>query len=247
MTIEQLSLPGVAARFRLPSVHGGLKPAATSAPDVFAFSRAARTFTGDFYFTHRDHDQLWFTLGDVSGKGLPAAIVMAMIQEELEHRITSCAATRCDPSTTMMRLHTFLRPLMESRRFATVVIGNLRDDGLLTITNAGHCSPLIARRDGAIEPIDSTGPVAGLLPSSRWCSVQHRLSRGESLLLFSDGLLEARTHDGSEFGSERIASAFARSASESRDARAIVNEMLADARAEVAEFEDDLTLLAIRY
>src|SRR5437762_1334451 len=102
--IEQLILP------RFQPTPTRLKGAAT--PDVFAFSRAARTFTGDFYFTHREHDLLWFTLGDVSGKGLPAAVVMAMIQEELEHRIISCAATRCDPSTTMLRLHTFLRPLM---------------------------------------------------------------------------------------------------------------------------------------
>jgi sigma-B regulation protein RsbU (phosphoserine phosphatase) len=222
-----------------------LKPAAT--PDVFAFSRAARTFTGDFYFTHRENDLLWFTLGDVSGKGINAAVVMAMIQEELEHRITSCATARCDPSTTMQRLHTFLRPLMESRRFATVVIGNLRDDGLLTIANAGHPAPLIARRDGSLEPIDSTGPVAGLLPSSRWCSVQRRLGRGESLLLFSDGLLEARLQDGDELGSERIASAFGRSARESRDARSIVNAMLADAREHDVAFDDDVTLMAIRF
>src|SRR5204863_9034977 len=104
----------------------------------------------------------------------------------------------------------------------------------------------IARRDGAIEPIDSTGPVAGLLPTSRWHSVQRRLSRGESLLLFSDGLLEARTAEGCEFGSERIADAFARSA-RGGDARGIVNGVLADARQEVAAFDDDLTLLAIRF
>ena len=213
------------------------------ASDVFAFSRAARTFTGDFYFTHREGDLLWFTLGDVSGKGLPAAVVMAMIQEELEHRIVSCATAQCDPSTTMMRLHSFLRPLLDSRRFATVVIGNLRDDGLLTIANAGHPSPLIARRDGSIEAIDSTGPVAGLLPASKWCSTQRRLSRGESLFLYSDGLLEARVEDG-EFGAERIAAAFAGSKG---DARSIVNGVLANAREHDAAFEDDVTLLAIRY
>jgi len=215
--------------------------------DVFAFSRAARTFTGDFYFTHREHDLLWFTLGDVSGKGLPAAVVMAMIQEELEHRITSCATAHCDPSTTMMRLHTFLRPLLDSRRFATVVIGNLRDDGLLTIANAGHPSPLIARRDGTIEPIDSTGPVAGLLPTSCWCSVQRRLARSESLLLYSDGLLEARTAEGDEFGSDRIAEALGRTARDSRDARSIVNGVLANAREHDVAFEDDLTVMAIRF
>jgi len=238
--LEQLILP------RFQKTGRGLEARATRG-DVFAFSRAARTFTGDFYFTHREHDLLWFTLGDVSGKGLPAAIVMAMIQEELEHRITSCATARCDPSTTMMRLHTFLRPLMDSRRFATVVIGNLRDDGLLTIANAGHPSPLIARRDGTIEPIDSTGPVAGLLPTSRWCSVQRRLSRNESLLLYSDGLLEARTAEGDEFGSDRIASALGRNARDSRDARSIVNGVLANAREHDVAFEDDLTVMAIRF
>jgi serine phosphatase RsbU (regulator of sigma subunit) len=171
---------------------------------------------------------------------------MAMIQEELEHRIVSCATAHCDPSTTMMRLHTFLRPLLDSRRFATVVIGNLRDDGLLTIANAGHPSPLIARRDGTIEAIDSTGPVAGLLPASRWCSVQRRLSRGESLLMFSDGLLEAPIADG-ELGSDRIASGFGGAARDSRDARSIVNGVLATAREHDAAFEDDVTLLAIRF
>jgi serine phosphatase RsbU (regulator of sigma subunit) len=210
---------------------------------VFAFSRAARTFTGDFYFTHREDDLLWFTLGDVSGKGLPAAIVMAMIQEELEHRITSCATAQCDPSTTMQRLHAFLRPLLDSRKFATVVIGNLRDDGLLTIANAGHPPPLIARRDGSIEAIDSTGPVAGLLPVSRWSSVQRQLSRGESLFLYSDGLLEARVGN-DEFGSDRIAAAFAGAKG---DARSIVNGVLANAREHDVAFDDDVTLLAIRF
>jgi sigma-B regulation protein RsbU (phosphoserine phosphatase) len=238
--LEQMILP------RFEMTPRGLEARARRG-DVFAFSRAARTFTGDFYFTHREHDLLWFTLGDVSGKGLPAAIVMAMIQEELEHRITSCATARCDPSTTMMRLHTFLRPLLDSRKFATVVIGNLRDDGLLTIANAGHPSPLIARRDGTIEAIDSTGPVAGLLPVSRWCSVQRRLSRDESLLLYSDGLLEARTPEGSEFGTERISHAFGRTARDSRDARSLVNGVLANAREHDVAFEDDVTLLAIRF
>src|SRR5207253_9420961 len=135
---------------------------------VAAFSKPARTFTGDFYFTHRNGDRLWFALGDVAGKGLPAAVIMAMIQEELEHRITSCASARCEPSVTMQRLHQFMRPLMPSNRFATIVIGSLHDDGTLTIANAGHCPPMIVRRDGTIEQIEPTGPVAGILPKSSW-------------------------------------------------------------------------------
>src|SRR5436305_13486659 len=84
--------------------------------DVHAFSKPARTFTGDFYLTHREDDRLWFVLGDVAGKGLPAAVIMAMIQEELEHRIASCAAMRLDPAVTMQRLHAFLQPLMPQNR-----------------------------------------------------------------------------------------------------------------------------------
>ena len=117
--------------------------------DVHAISVPARTFTGDFWFTHRTDDRLWFALGDVAGKGLPAALVMAMIQEELEHRIASCARAGCDPATTMQRLHAFLKPLLPSNRFATAVIGWLRDDGALTLVNAGHCPPILLRSDGA--------------------------------------------------------------------------------------------------
>ncbi|MFN2581561.1 MAG: PP2C family protein-serine/threonine phosphatase, partial [Candidatus Dormibacteria bacterium] len=121
--------------------------------DVHALSIPARTFTGDFYFTHRAVDRLCFAVGDVAGKGLPAALVMAMIQEELEHRITSCALAGCDPTTTMQRLHAFLRPLLPQNRFATVVIGWLCEDGTLVLVNGGHCPPLIARAGSGIERV----------------------------------------------------------------------------------------------
>jgi len=58
--------------------------------NIQALARPARMFTGDFYFTHRRTDRVWIVLGDVAGKGRPAASVTAMIQEELERRIHSC-------------------------------------------------------------------------------------------------------------------------------------------------------------
>lgn len=167
--------------------------------DVQAVSRAARTFTGDFYFTHRHDDRLWIALGDVAGKGLPAAIVMAMIQEELEHRIASCASAECDPSRTTQRLHEFLAPLIPRNRFATAVIGWLRDDGKLTLTNAGHPPPLIVRRSGAIEEIDSTGPILGVLLNASWSTMSTSLAEGDALVLYSDGVTEAIV-DGEELG-----------------------------------------------
>jgi serine phosphatase RsbU (regulator of sigma subunit) len=167
--------------------------------EVAAISRPARTFTGDFWVSHRAEDRLWIAHGDVAGKGLPAAIVMAMIQEELERRIASCAAATCDPAQTMARLHEFLLPLMPRNRFATAVIGHLCESGTLTIANAGHCPPLVVRNDGRIEEIASTGPLVGILPKAAWTSYSTRLADGESVVLYSDGVIESE-QDGVELG-----------------------------------------------
>jgi len=165
-------------------------PPSAADVDLHAVSRPARVFTGDFYYTHRHRDRLWLALGDVAGKGLPAAVFMAMIQEELEHRIGSCSRRGCDPSATMTRLHEFLRPVLPSNRFATAVIGYLADDGRFVIANAGHCPPIIVRADGTTELVASTGPVVGILPRAQWQSSTRQLQRGDALVLYSDGVIE---------------------------------------------------------
>jgi phosphoserine phosphatase RsbU/P len=213
------------------------RSAPAPATDVHAVSLPARTFTGDFWFTHRAGDHLWFALGDVAGKGLPAAVVMAMIQEELEHRIASCARAGCDPSTTVTRLHAFLRPLLPRNRFTTAVVGWLRDDGLLKIVNAGHCAPLVMRADGRVERIDSTGPVVGVLPKSQWRAATLTLGFGDRLVLYSDGVIEALDGD-AEFGICGLERAIPRDALSSREvAAAIVAAM--------PPRQDDVTLLVI--
>lgn len=219
-------------------------PAATP-PQVHAISIPARAFTGDFYFMHRAADRLWFALGDVAGKGLPAALVMAMIQEELEHRIVSCARTACDPSVTMARLHVFLKPLIATNKFATVVIGNLHDDGTLQITNAGHCPPMIVRADGEIESIDSTGPVVGVLPSSQWTTFETTLEPGESIVVYSDGVPEAESCAGEEFGVRRLAAAL-KAPPGRRTPKAIAEHLHAAVEQHAGGVKkDDLTILAV--
>jgi phosphoserine phosphatase RsbU/P len=210
--------------------------------DVHAISVPARMFTGDFWFTHRTADRLWFALGDVAGRGLNAALVMAMIQEELERRITSCARAGCDPATTMQRLHEFLKPLLPSNRFATAVIGWLGNDGTMTIVNAGHCPPMLVRANGSIEEIDSTGPVVGIMSSSRWTSMTLTLDAGDQLILYSDGVIEAASPDGEEFGVEGIMRALPTS-SYARDVASAIHE--AASRHAAGARYDDLTLLVI--
>ena len=215
-------------------------PATRHPPDVHAISIPAKGFTGDFYITYPAADRLWFALGDVAGKGLPAAVVMAMIQEELVHRIESCAAARCDPSATMTRLHAFLKPLMPQNRFATAVIGWLHNDGTLAIANAGHCPPIIARANGSTETVPSTGPVVGLLPSSAWQTFQTTLAQDEALVLYSDGVMEARSPDGQEFGFDGIHVGRASARQTAEEILADVNRHAGGAR------EDDLTIVVVR-
>jgi serine phosphatase RsbU (regulator of sigma subunit) len=212
-------------------------------PEAHAISLPAKTFTGDFWFTHRTSDRLWFALGDVAGKGLPAAIVMAMIQEELEHRIASCARAGCDPATTMRRLDQFLKPLLPSNRFATAVIGWLTNEGRLTLVNAGHCPPMIVRANGQIEEIDSTGPVVGIVPNSRWHSTTIDLAPGDLVVLYSDGVSESSSLEGCDFGFEGIVQSLPASQSAPIVAAAIVEAARRHADG-IAQY-DDLTVMVI--
>jgi serine phosphatase RsbU (regulator of sigma subunit) len=214
--------------------------------DFQAVSRPARAFTGDFYFTHRHGRTLWVVIGDVAGKGIEAAVVMAMIQEELESNIALCARENSDPTVTMTRLDLFLRRILPSNRFATVAIAQIHDDGSLVVVNGGHCALMIARRDGSVQSIDSTGPVVGLLPSPRWYSVRHRFDRGDALLAYTDGVIEARSDADEEFGTERLRDVFVEAAQQKRAssiAEAIAAAVTAHAN---GRRDDDLTIIVAR-
>jgi sigma-B regulation protein RsbU (phosphoserine phosphatase) len=214
--------------------------------DLHAVSRPARTFTGDFYFVHEDEQGIWVVLGDVAGKGLPAAVTMAMIQEELDHRIAAWVEARSDPAEIMLHLHGFLEPILPANRFATAVVGHLRRDGWLAIANAGQCPPLVARRNGAIESFSSTGPVVGPLPNPRWSSRTTALKPGDTLLLYSDGLIETRSRGGEEFGLAAVRSALSSAACTEPSAMKI-NERILEAfdRHARGARDDDLTLVVM--
>jgi phosphoserine phosphatase RsbU/P len=237
-------LSGRTSRRQLPLFAADMP--ASSEADFHALSRPAWTFTGDFYFTRQFDDRLWFAVGDVAGKGLPAAVVMAMVQEEIERRLASCALIQSNPVAAVQRLDAFLRPLLPPNRFVTAVVGQLRSDGTLVIANAGHCPPLIARRDGSVERIASTGPVIGMLRSASWQSHMTRLDRDETLLVYSDGLLEAKSPSGEELGIERI-ERLLMSSSKARSARQIGDRIVAEAAAYANDTrDDDLTVVVVR-
>ena len=189
--------------------------------DIYATSRPADAFTGDFYFVRRNENGLWFGLGDVTGHGLDSAIYMAMIQEQIEAAIDDSIC--CLPDV-IHSLHEVMGGEMPANRFASAVFGHITTDGALQLINAGHCSPMVLRRDGSVEAFGPHGPVFGLLPRATWTSSYTRLEPGEKLLLHTDGISEAESRDGEEFGSDRVEELFRHHSASA--AREIVHSVL---------------------
>ena len=215
--------------------------------DLHAVSIPAGSFTGDFYFVRQFDHEIWIALGDVAGKGLEAAIFMAMIHEELETRIDSCSRHGCDPSTTMSRLDGVLRDTLPANRFATAVVARISDDGTLRLSNGGHCPSLLLRADGSIEELASTGPALGILRQPQWRTSTTRLQHGDVLFLYTDGLIEAQPAGvedelGLLCARSELQALVDRSA---RDITACFRDLVL--RHSRGNRYDDLTLLAVRF
>lgn len=225
-------------RIQLPDVS---RPQEASL-DIHALSIPAGAFTGDLYFVERRRDGVWFAVGDVAGKGLDSAIFMKMVHEELDYRVK-----REDLSVTCLVscIHDLLSEELPSNKFVSLVAGHIARDGRMELVNAGHTSPLIARTDGSIEVVASTGPVAGILPGARWCSKDLALGPGDAVILYSDGVTEARSVEGKELeigGLEQIVRMIPR-----ESARAIVKGIHFGVESHTGggPADDDLTIVAI--
>ncbi|MEU9509954.1 PP2C family protein-serine/threonine phosphatase [Micromonospora sp. NPDC048170] len=168
---------------------------------------------GDFYGSHRlaDGGSVFF-LGDVSGKGVEAAVLTGQLRQCLQalHRVEA------RPGRLLRLLNDALLETSQAQgqgRFATMVLGVVRPyrEGGLTLTMAGggHPPPLVLRNSGEVEPVPLTGMLVGVVPDPRIGEVSVRLAVGETCLLYSDGVTEA--HGGrrgnEQFGTERLVNA----------------------------------------
>lgn len=166
---------------------------------------------GDFYDVHpaaTPEEETLVVLGDVCGKGLDAAVLTGKIRNTLQ-----ALAPLAEQHEDVLKLlnNALLSP--DNSRFATLVLASIthRDGQLrLRLTCAGHPAPLIARADGTIETADTRGMLVGALPTFRARTFDTWLAPGETCLLYTDGITEARGGPlGTDlFGEERLASAF---------------------------------------
>lgn len=211
--------------------------------DVAAASVPCRSIGGDFfdYFNLPD-GRFGFTLGDVAGKGPPAALLTAMIQGAFAAQVTSTDS----PAALMAHINrTLIRRAIQSR-FVTVMYGVLAPDGRLTYCNAGHNPPMLVGSSG-VRRLETGGLILGLFPHATYEEETLQLEDGDTLVVFSDGVTEALNSAGDEFGEERLLPCVT-------EHRALPTEMLLDrvlatvrTFAATAAQNDDVTALVLRY
>ena len=205
-------------------------------------SLPCRTIGGDFFeYFDFTSGRMGFALGDVAGKGPPAAILAAMVQGIL--------ATHADegPAATLNRVNEALCRRAIEGRFATMAYVVLDPGGMLTSCSAGHNPAVLLRANGSMERPDRGGLVLGAFVTARYEEEAIALETGDTLVLFSDGVTDAENPAGDQYGEERLLEALA--GSDRRSPDEILDRVLASVRAFAAEQPpaDDVTVLVIRY
>jgi phosphoserine phosphatase RsbU/P len=142
---------------------------------------------------------LFFALGDVSGKGVAASMLMSQL-----HAIFRTLATTDLPAHALVERasHIFCETTM-STFFATLICGRADSSGGIELCNAGHCPALVGQR-GKVMRLEATGVPIGMFCDGRYSTQQVRLAPGETLLLYTDGVSEARSYADEEFGEDRL-------------------------------------------
>ena len=222
-----------------------LPPAPTSIPG-FTFvgrNQPCRTVSGDYYdFALRPNGRIYFVIGDVSGKGVTAGLMMAGLQ--VAFRIFSKSDP--DPAVLVTQLNVALKENLPQSKFVTLFLGRLdTNTGMIEYVNAGHTPPLWLSRNGAVEVTDSD-ILLGVVSRAEFTTRQLQLAPGDSLILFTDGVTEARDLAGVDLGSTIIADALAKL--HGGDANAIassVNDTVLHHVGDAENLDDDVTLLVV--
>ncbi|HVR99940.1 MAG TPA: SpoIIE family protein phosphatase [Thermoanaerobaculia bacterium] len=169
---------------------------------LIGWNRPARQVGGDYYdLFHMGEDRVGLVVGDVSGKGIPAALMVSTLHSALRLLLDH---NELGPSL----LELLNRHIMDSstpNKFITMVLGELDlRTGVLRYLNAGHNPGLVLRRDGTVEEMGAGGLPLGLLPAARFQAADIFLGPGDLLCLYSDGITECESLDGGEFGMGRL-------------------------------------------
>lgn len=218
--------------------------------DIFALLSAAREVGGDFYDYFLRDEKLFFCIGDVSGKGVPAALVMAMAQSVFRMLV----ARESSPERIVMQMNETMARDNEYNIFITFFVGVLDlPTGRLRYCNAGHKAPVLVHNAQSMEnsmlPCDSNLPV-GTMGGWDYVLQETVIEPDTTIFLYTDGLTEAEKASHEQFGRERMQKLICDMAKDGEvTSEAFIGRMDAAVRRFVGETEqsDDLTMLAIKF
>jgi sigma-B regulation protein RsbU (phosphoserine phosphatase) len=212
--------------------------------DISAYNFPTEEVSGDYYdWVQIYEDQIGLVIADVSGKGVPAALLMAFLRASLR------AATHIgySPHISMAKVNYLLWESIERNQFVTAFYGILdATNKTLAYTNAGHNPPLLLDKDGNVRFIERGSLPLGMFKDTRYHEYYLTTEPGEMLVLYTDGLTEAQNPQGEEFGRERLAEAV--KANRQLNAR----ELISAVQKEVIEWTngkgatDDVTFFVIK-
>jgi phosphoserine phosphatase RsbU/P len=199
-------------------------------------------FGGDCYDATLGPSTLTLSIADVAGKGLPAALLMSSLQAA----VRAFAVDSTPPAAICASVNRLLCGQMIAGRFATMCFLRLdRERQTIAYANAGHNPPLLARAAGSVERLTATGTVLGVFPDAEFRGSESALVAGDRLLLYTDGITEARNADDEEYGEGRLANLLA----EHRDLDATaLHQTVLDTVTRFCSargFQDDATLLVV--
>lgn len=211
---------------------------------MVASSLPCRSIGGDFVeYLELTHGGFGLAVGDVAGKGPAAALVAAMLQG-----MFSIVATMDEggPSEVLTRLNGALFKRGVHPKYATLVYGVLHEDGTFVYSNAGHHPPLLVTNAGTTV-LDAGGPILGVFEDATFPEASVRLAPGDRIVAFSDGVTDAESADGSDFGMARLFEAV--HTSRQQDAATLVTELLGAVERFTGPVPatDDVTIAAVQY
>jgi serine phosphatase RsbU (regulator of sigma subunit)/catechol 2,3-dioxygenase-like lactoylglutathione lyase family enzyme len=204
----------------------------------------ARQVGGDYHdYLDLGRGRFGLVIADISGKGMPAALLMANLQANLR---SQCAIALEEPERLLRSVNQLFYENTNESAYATLFFAEYDDDtGRLRYANCGHLAALLLRHDHTIERLDSTCTVLGLFQKWDCCIREHRLFPGDTLVLYTDGITESFNDAEEEFGEQRLIDAVERHRELS--AQAVIASIVDEVRRfSASEQHDDITLIVAK-
>lgn len=199
---------------------------------------------GDYYdFIEREDGKMLIALGDVSGKGTAAALLMSSLHAAVHAQVSA----KNTLTETVKSVNQYLAHNTPANRFVTLFIAELDPaTGEIHYINAGHNPPIIGRRDGTVAQLDSGGFPLGILPMAEYELGTLSLEPGEALVIYSDGVSEAANLSGEEFGLGRLSEVVSKNLNRSASGLRDRVESALSAFTQNAPAGDDITLVIVK-